>query len=61
MYFALIDVGIAIATAINAIDNFAAVAARQVDSQFLVVDLLNVRQQLFAAKLCFAPAPNEIS
>ena len=61
MYFALIDVGIAIATAINAIDNFAAVTAWQIDSQFLVVDLLHMRQQLFAAKLRLAPAPHEIS
>ena len=61
MYSAFVDVRVAIAAAINAIDNFAAVAARQIYPHFFVVDLLHMRQQLFTAIFGFAAAPNKIS
>jgi hypothetical protein len=44
VYFAPVDVRIAIAATIDPIDNFAAVTAWQIYPAFFVVDLLNVRQ-----------------
>jgi uncharacterized lipoprotein YmbA len=43
VYFAPVDVCVAVTTTINAIDNFAAVATRQIDSPLFVVYLLHVR------------------
>jgi len=60
VYFALVDVRITIATTVNSIDNYAAVAAWQVDNRRLVLDLLNMLSQCVAAKLSATLAADKI-